>query len=58
MRDEVDVGAGVAAERAGLPHTAVLLIAAGAYLRHARLAEPATAYGSSTVAIATGAMGI
>ena len=58
MRDEVDVGAGVTAEWAGLPHAAVLLIAAGAYLQHDRLAEPATAYGPSTVAIEHGAMGI
>ena len=41
--DELDFGAMVAAERLGLPHASVLVIAAGALVRPALVAEPLNA---------------
>lgn len=38
--DEIDFGAVVAAERLGLPHATVLVIAAGSFVRHSLVAEP------------------
>ena len=38
--DEIDFGAVVAAERLGLPHTTVLVIAAGSFVRRSLVAEP------------------
>jgi UDP:flavonoid glycosyltransferase YjiC (YdhE family) len=38
--DEVDFGGVVAAERRGLPHATVLVIAAGSFVRNAVVAEP------------------
>jgi UDP:flavonoid glycosyltransferase YjiC (YdhE family) len=40
VREEVDFGSAVAAERLALPHAAVLIIAAGSLVRHALVAEP------------------
>jgi UDP:flavonoid glycosyltransferase YjiC (YdhE family) len=40
VREEMDFGAAVAAERLGLPHAVVLLIAAGSLVRHDLVAEP------------------
>jgi UDP:flavonoid glycosyltransferase YjiC (YdhE family) len=40
VRDEADFGAAVAAERAGVAHAAVLVIAAGSFMRAAGVAEP------------------
>jgi UDP:flavonoid glycosyltransferase YjiC (YdhE family) len=40
VRDEVDFGSAVAAERLGLPHASVLVIAAGSFVRHDVIAEP------------------
>jgi UDP:flavonoid glycosyltransferase YjiC (YdhE family) len=41
--DEVDFGAMVAAERAGLPHATVLVTAAGSFVRPEVVAEPLSA---------------
>ncbi|MEA2393756.1 MAG: hypothetical protein QOJ82_1647 [Solirubrobacteraceae bacterium] len=41
--DEVDFGSMVAAERAGLPHATVLVIAAGSFVRADLIAEPLSA---------------
>lgn len=38
--DEADFGAMVAAERLGVPHASVLVIAAGSFVRRARVGEP------------------
>ena len=38
--DEIDFGAVVVAERLGLPHATVLVIAAGSFVRHSLVAEP------------------
>jgi len=38
--DEIDFGAVVAAERLGLPHATVLVIAAGSFVRHGLVAGP------------------
>jgi UDP:flavonoid glycosyltransferase YjiC (YdhE family) len=43
VRDELDFGSALAAERLGLPHASVLVIAAGALVRHALIAEPLNA---------------
>jgi len=43
VRDEIDFGAAVAAERLGLPHAAVLVIAAGSLVRHDLVAGPLNA---------------
>jgi UDP:flavonoid glycosyltransferase YjiC (YdhE family) len=43
VRDELDFGSALAAERLGLPHASVLVIAAGALVRHALVAEPLNA---------------
>jgi len=40
VRDEVDFGAAVAAERLGLPHASVLVLAAGSFVRPSVVAEP------------------
>jgi len=40
VRDEIDFGSAVAAERLGLPHANVLVIAAGSFVRHELVAEP------------------
>ena len=40
VRDEIDFGAAVAAERLGLPHATVLVIAAGSFVRTELVAEP------------------
>lgn len=40
VADEVDYGSTVAAERAGIPHVRVLVLAAGGFARRALLAEP------------------
>ena len=40
VRDEVDFGSAIAAERLGLPHATVLVIAAGSFIRPAVVAEP------------------
>jgi UDP:flavonoid glycosyltransferase YjiC (YdhE family) len=39
VRDEVDFGGAIAAERLGLPHATVLVIAAGSFIRPAVVAE-------------------
>jgi UDP:flavonoid glycosyltransferase YjiC (YdhE family) len=43
VRDELDFGSALAAERLGLPHANVLVIAAGALVRNALIAEPLNA---------------
>ena len=43
VRDEIDFGSAVAAERLGLPHASVLVIAAGSFVRHELVAEPLNA---------------
>jgi UDP:flavonoid glycosyltransferase YjiC (YdhE family) len=43
VRDEIDFGSAVAAERLGLPHAVVLNIAAGSLVRHELAAEPLNA---------------
>jgi len=43
VRDEIDFGSAVAAERLGLPHANVLVIAAGSFVRHELVAEPLNA---------------
>lgn len=40
VRDEMDFGAAVIAERLGIPHASVLVAAAGAFVRPALVAEP------------------
>jgi UDP:flavonoid glycosyltransferase YjiC (YdhE family) len=40
VREEMDFGSAVVAERLGLPHAVVLLIAAGSLVRHELVAEP------------------
>lgn len=40
VRDEIDFGAVVAAERLGLPHATMLVIAAGSFVRHGLVAGP------------------
>jgi UDP:flavonoid glycosyltransferase YjiC (YdhE family) len=40
VRDEMDFGAVIAAERLGLPHATVLVIAAGSFVRRALVGEP------------------
>jgi UDP:flavonoid glycosyltransferase YjiC (YdhE family) len=40
VRDELDFGSALAAERLGLPHASVLVIAAGSLVRHELVAEP------------------
>jgi UDP:flavonoid glycosyltransferase YjiC (YdhE family) len=40
VRDEIDFGSAVAAERLGIPHAVVLVIAAGSFVRHELVAEP------------------
>jgi UDP:flavonoid glycosyltransferase YjiC (YdhE family) len=40
VRDEIDFGAVVAAERLGLPHATVLVIATGSFVRRSLVAEP------------------
>ena len=40
VRDEVDFGAAVVAEACGLPHAAVIVIAAGGFLEPALISEP------------------
>ncbi len=40
VRDEIDFGSAIAAERLGLPHANVLVIAAGSFVRHELVAEP------------------
>jgi UDP:flavonoid glycosyltransferase YjiC (YdhE family) len=40
VRDEVDFGAAVAAERLGIPHAVVLVIAAGSFVRRSCVVEP------------------
>ena len=40
VRDEVDFGAAVAAERLGLPHAAFVVLAAGGFLRSDLIADP------------------
>lgn len=40
VRDEMDFGAAVIAERLGIPHASVLVIAAGAFVRPVLVAEP------------------
>jgi UDP:flavonoid glycosyltransferase YjiC (YdhE family) len=40
VRDEVDFGSAVAAERLGMPHAVVLVIAAGSLVRHELVAGP------------------
>jgi len=41
--DEIDFGSIVAAERLGLPHASVLVIAAGSFVRPELVAEPLSA---------------
>lgn len=43
VRDEIDFGSAVAAERLGLPHANILVIAAGSFVRHELVAEPLNA---------------
>lgn len=43
VRDEIDFGSAVAAERQGLPHASVLVIAAGSFVRPELVAEPLNA---------------
>jgi UDP:flavonoid glycosyltransferase YjiC (YdhE family) len=40
VRDEIDFGAAVAAERLGIPHVTVLVVAAGSFVRPEVVAEP------------------
>lgn len=40
VRDEIDFGSAVAAERLGIPYAVVLVIAAGSFVRHELVAEP------------------
>jgi UDP:flavonoid glycosyltransferase YjiC (YdhE family) len=40
VRDEMDFGAAVVAERLGIPHASVLVIAAGSFVRPGLVAEP------------------
>src|SRR5689334_15527836 len=40
VRDEIDFGSAVAAERLGIPHVNVLVIATGSFVRHELVAEP------------------
>jgi len=43
VRDEIDFGAAVAAERLGLPHVCVIVLAAGGLIRPGLVAEPLNA---------------
>lgn len=43
VRDEIDFGSAVAADRLGLPHANILVIAAGSFVRHELVAEPLNA---------------
>lgn len=40
VRDEIDFGSAVAAERVGIPHASVLVDASGDFVRHDLIAEP------------------
>jgi len=40
VRDEIDFGSAVVAERLGIPHASVIVIGAGSFVKPARIAEP------------------
>jgi UDP:flavonoid glycosyltransferase YjiC (YdhE family) len=43
VRDEIDFGSAIAAERLGIPHVNLLVIATGSFVRHELVAEPLNA---------------
>ena len=56
VRDEMDFGAAVAAEAAGLPHAAVVVIAAGGFTHEGIIAEPLAALRSELGLVPEGAV--